>query len=130
MKHHRFPAWLASLALLLHLLSMSLAGAWPADSGRLLEHGDRTSLAQGEAHPGHAAAHAAAGSHEQPHAGHGGMPPCCCTGAMGLAALPVASPPVLPATARRTDARAERHSAWPSPRERWPALNPRASPLA
>ncbi len=127
MKRHRFPAWLASLALLLHLLGMSLAGAWPAGGG-LLEHGDRASLAQGEAHPGHAA-HVAASTGEQPHADHGGMPPCCCSGAMGLAALPVASPPILPAAAGRTYARAERHSAWPSPRERWPALNPRASPL-
>ena len=36
MTRRRLPAWLASLALLIHLLSMPLSGLLPADAKRLL----------------------------------------------------------------------------------------------
>lgn len=36
MNRRRLPAWLASLALLMHLLSMPLSGMLPADAKRLL----------------------------------------------------------------------------------------------
>lgn len=36
MTRRRLPAWLASLALLIHLLSMPLSGLLPAESKRLL----------------------------------------------------------------------------------------------
>lgn len=126
MKRHRLPAWLAGLALLIHLLSMPLSGV-PADAGRLLDGSDPAPAAQGE-HALHLL-HAAATPAEHPHDGHAGMPPCCCTGAMGLAALPGATLPSLEA-AGRSYAPGESHASQSSPRERWPAINPRASPHA
>ncbi|MBK3869903.1 DUF2946 domain-containing protein [Pseudomonas stutzeri] len=128
MTRRRFPAWLASLALLIHLLSMPLSGLLPADAKRLL--GWSGHCPQMQAQQSHALHESAAHGEHEPST-HGGMPPCCCcAGSIGLAALPSPSP-LLPQQAGgrlilAVDARAHRLS----PRHQWPALNPRASPLA
>ncbi|WP_226686236.1 DUF2946 family protein [Stutzerimonas stutzeri] len=129
MTRHRLPAWFASFALLIHLLSMPLSGLLPADAKRLLGWSGHCPLMQAQQHS-HALHESTAHGEHEPSA-HGGMPPCCCcAGSMGLAALPGAAP-LLPQDIRGgpvliVEARAYR----PSPRQQWPALNPRASPLA
>lgn len=127
MTRRRLPAWLASLALLVHLLSMPLSGLLPAESKRLLGWSGHCPLMQAQQHS-HALHESTAHGEHEPSA-HGGMPPCCCcAGSMGLAALPGAAP-LLPQEMRgglvvAVEARSHR----PSPRQQWPALNPRASP--
>jgi hypothetical protein len=127
----RLPAWLASLALLIHLLSMPLSGLLPADAKRLLGWSGHCPLMQVQAQQHSHALHDSAGHGEHEPSSHGGMPPCCCcAGSLGLAALPGAAP-LLPQEIRgalvvAVEARSHR----PSPRQQWPALNPRASPLA
>ncbi|MBX7270273.1 DUF2946 domain-containing protein [Stutzerimonas chloritidismutans] len=129
MTRRRLPAWLASLALLIHLLSMPLSGLLPAETKRLLGWSGHCPLMQAQQHS-HARHESTARGEHEPSA-HGGMPPCCCcAGSMGLAALPGAAP-LLPQEMRgglvvAVEARSHR----PSPRQQWPALNPRASPLA
>jgi len=130
MNRRRLPAWLASLALLIHLLSMPLSGLLPAESKRLLGWSGHCPLMQAQLQQSHAL-HGPAehGGHEP--ATHGGMPPCCCcAGSMGVAALPGAAP-LLPQEIRGGPVLAVEAGAHrPSPRQQWPALNPRASPLA
>ncbi|WP_029404768.1 DUF2946 family protein [Stutzerimonas stutzeri] len=121
-----FPAWLATLALLTHLLAMSVAGL-PADVQRV--DGNPNPTHHAEEHTAHAdAAPARHAGHEG--VGHGGALQCCCAGFSGLAALPF-DPPRLPdRLVRRVGLLPERPFAVPLPRDQWPALNPRASPLA
>ncbi|MCQ4297747.1 DUF2946 domain-containing protein [Pseudomonas stutzeri] len=130
MNRRRLPAWLASLALLIHLLSMPLSGLLPAETKRLLGWSGHCPLMQAQVQQSHAL-HEAAGHGEHEPGTHGGMPPCCCcAGSIGLAALPGASP-LLPLQPVGREVRAaESRDHWSSPREQWPALNPRASPLA
>jgi hypothetical protein len=131
MTRRRLPAWLASLALLIHLLSMPLSGLLPAESKRLLGWSGHCPLMQAQqAHALHQSA--VHGEHDQgSHGAHGRMPPCCCcAGSVGLAALPEASPQLPQQTAGHLTRVAEASAHRPSPRQQWPALNPRASPLA
>lgn len=123
MTRRRLPAWLASLALLIHLLSMPLSGLLPTETKRLLGWSGHCPLMQAQAQQHSHALHESTA--------HGGMPPCCCcAGSMGLAALPGAAP-LLPQEIRGGPVLAVEAGAHrPSPRQQWPALNPRASPLA
>jgi len=54
MNRRRLPAWLASLALLMHLLSMPLSGMLPADAKRLLGWSGHCPMQQAGVSPGHA----------------------------------------------------------------------------
>ena len=123
-----FPAWLAILALLTHLLTMSAAGM-PVHAKGVGSGADHSAHLQAghsreQAEPG-AASHS---KHDK--AGHAGMLQCCCAGFTGLAALPF-DPPRLPdRLVRQAGPLPEFPSVLPLPREQWPALNPRASPLA
>lgn len=135
MTRRRLPAWLASLALLIHLLSMPLSGLLPTDAKRLLGWSGHCTLMQAQAQAqaqqhSHALHESTAHGEHEPSA-HGGMPPCCCcAGSVGLAALPGASPQLPQQTAGHLTRVAEAGAHRPSPRQQWPALNPRASPLA
>jgi hypothetical protein len=124
MTRRHIPAWLAILALLTHLLTMSTAGM-PVDAKRVHGGTDHSTHAQA----GHA--HAVPANHsEHDKAGHAGMLQCCCAGFSGLAALPF-NPPSLPdQLVRQASLLPQLPSTLPLPREQWPALNPRASPLA
>ena len=130
MTRRRLPAWLASLALLIHLLSMPLSGLLPAETKRLLGWSGHCPLMQAQLQQSHAL-HGSAEHGEHEPATHGGMPPCCCcAGSIGLAALPAPSLQ-LPQDVQGGSVRiAETRVHHPSPRQQWPSLNPRASPLA
>ncbi len=133
MTRRRLPAWLASLALLIHLLSMPLSGLLPADAKRLLGWSGHCPLMQAQVQQAHALHPPAVHGEHDPgtHGAHGGMPPCCCcAGSVGLATLPGAAPQLPQHTAGQLTRLAESHVHRPSPRQQWPALNPRASPLA
>lgn len=124
MTRRHLPAWLAMLALLTHLLAMSTAGV---SAGVQRDHGAVEHLTH--VHDGHAPLVESAPA---PHSGrdHAGMLQCCCAGFSGLAALPF-DPPRLPeGVVRQPDLLPEHPASLPLPREQWPALNPRASPLA
>ena len=54
MTRRRLPAWLASLALLIHLLSMPLSGLLPADAKRLLGWSGHCPLMQAQVQQAHA----------------------------------------------------------------------------
>ncbi|MBS9724989.1 DUF2946 domain-containing protein [Stutzerimonas stutzeri] len=131
MNRRRLPAWLASLALLMHLLSMPLSGMLPADAKRLLGWSGHCPMQQADVSPGHAMHGAETAGEHGSGTHHGGMPPCCCcAGSIGLAALPAPSlqlpQDVQGGAVRIAETRVHR----PSPRQQWPSLNPRASPLA
>ncbi|GLZ27148.1 hypothetical protein Pstu01_38170 [Stutzerimonas stutzeri] len=51
MTRRRLPAWFASFALLIHLLSMPLSGLLPADAKRLLGWSGHCPLMQAQAQP-------------------------------------------------------------------------------
>ena len=92
MNRRRLPAWLASLALLMHLLSMPLSGMLPADAKRLLGWSGHCPMQQAGVSPGHAMHGAETAGEHGSGTHHGGMPPCCCcAGSIGLAALPAPS---------------------------------------
>jgi len=121
-----FPAWLATLALLTHLLTMVSAGV-PVDGERVHTGADHNVHLQA----GHAHAEPAPTSHgEHDKAGHAGMLQCCCAGFSGLAALPFDPPRLADRLVRKSGPLPDLPSTLPSPRQQWPALNPRASPLA
>jgi len=132
MTRRRFPAWLATLALLTHVLAMATAGL-AGGAQRAEGHPETTRHAQARAeiHAAHAAHADTAPLRHSGHDGldHGSTLQCCSAGFSGLAALPF-DPPRLPALAvLRCELPAERNAAVPLPRELRPALNPRASPL-
>lgn len=123
MTRRHFPAWLAILALLTHLLAMSTASLSADTRTQDGEH-----LQTGHAH-GHAEP-AATTLSEHHGAGHAGMLQCCCAGFTGLAALPFEPPRLPELLVRQAGLLPEQPPAVPLPRDQWPALNPRASPFA
>ncbi|WP_028241536.1 hypothetical protein [Stutzerimonas azotifigens] len=128
MTRRRLPAWLAGLAFLTHLLSMSLPGM-PSAEARQPSGAHGQAPVAAEQHAGHMAPSPAQPDHGG--MGHAGMLQCCCgAGHVGLAALPFEPPRLPEQLARRIDSLPEVPPALPSPRQQWPALNPRASPLA
>ena len=130
MRRSRTTAWIALAAMLLHLLAMPLAGSLSAETKRLLGWGGYCPLAQQLEHAGHA--QAAADQHDSgPAAHHASMPQCCCGASFaGLAVLPSATPSLPdPHALLRVRLPAE-PALLPAPRQQWPALNPRASPIA
>lgn len=125
MSRRRFPAWLAILALLTHLLAMSAMGmpvdVPPAPSGPALDPHAHPVDAHGPAEGRHAGHDSAA---------HAGMLQCCCAGFSGLAALPFEPPRLPERRVRQVGPLPEAPASLTLPRQQWPALNPRASPLA
>src|SRR5690606_19264599 len=117
-------------AMHLHVLAFPLAGGLSAESKRLLGWGGYCPLAQQLEHAGHAQASADQDDSDSA-AHHTGMPQCCCgAGFAGLAALPSATPPLTDPRARVRLRLPVEPALLPAPRQQWPALNPRASPLA
>src|SRR3546814_15728739 len=118
MTRRRLPAWLASLALLIHLLSMPLSGLLPAETKRLLGWSGHCPLMQAQQHS-HARHESTARGEPEPSA-HGGIPPCRrCAGSMGLAAPPGAAPLLPPEMRRRLVVAVEARPTPPAPRTHW-----------
>lgn len=126
--HRPAIAWIACFAVLFNLLAMPLASAAPKGPAEQLLWGAFCSSVGGKATP----EIMALGKLDLGQQGddHSGMQHCwCCSGAAPLLALPgyvphLTTPTVLPDTLEPLLAAYQ-----PTPRQLWPALNPRASPL-
>ncbi|WP_054887817.1 DUF2946 domain-containing protein [Pseudomonas sp. NBRC 111130] len=129
MPPRRHIAWIACLAVLFNLLAMPLSSAAPKGPAEQLLWGAFCSSVAGKAKVDvQALAKIDLGSQSDQHSN---MQHCwCCSGAAPLLALPgyppqLHNPPTLLAGREPPPA-----SYQPTPRQLWPALIPRASPLA
>lgn len=122
----RAPIWIATVAILLHLFAMPLMAAhMQAGSGK---HCPMTDASQ---HHGHELVQHAHIDEPEPKPGHHqGMPCCCAAGSASLAAITTGSPALHQPQLVRVGSLPAATAPQLSPRYRWPALNPRASPLA
>ncbi|WP_407295931.1 DUF2946 domain-containing protein [Stutzerimonas zhaodongensis] len=126
-RRRRAPVWIALFAVLLHLCSMPLMAAHMRAMAVAGGYGAMAETGQhpvDHAHHDHSSESAPAQSHHQ------GMPCCCAAGSASLAAIPSGTPVLL--QPRRVSLGNLPWTTAPplSPRNRWPSLNPRASPLA
>ncbi len=128
--HRPIPAWIACLALLLHLLLMPASGSMPVQTKRLMGWGGYCGSAEASVRSGgEQVSHA---DHDHPDAAHHALMQHCCCGvsAVSLAALPPAAPAPIPSRLLARLATPQPPPAALSPRRQWPSLNPRASPSA
>lgn len=132
--HRPIPAWIACLALLLHLLLMSASGSMPVQTKRLMGWGGYCGSAEAPVRGGDEQfSHAEHADHDHPDAAHHALMQHCCCGvsAVSLAALPPAAPAPIPSRLlARLATLPQPPPAALSPRRQWPSLNPRASPSA
>ncbi|MGE8112787.1 DUF2946 domain-containing protein [Pseudomonas sp. NPDC086566] len=128
MPPRRHIAWIACLAVLFNLLAMPLSSAAPKGPAEQLLWGAFCSSVAGKTKADvQALAKIDLGTQSDQHAN---MQHCwCCSGTAPLLALPgyppqLHNPPTLLAGRQAPPANYQ-----PTPRQLWPALNPRASPL-
>jgi len=127
--HRPIPAWIACLALLLHLLLMPASGSMPVQTKRLMGWGGYCGSAEAPVRGGDEQfSHAEHADHDHPDAAHHAlMQHCCC----GVSAVSLAAPPPIPSRLlARLATLPQPPPAALSPRRQWPSLNPRASPSA
>ncbi|AHL74644.1 hypothetical protein CH92_05850 [Stutzerimonas stutzeri] len=137
-RSRRAPAWLATLAVLLHLFAMPLMGTAAPMMGmaghcamaEVLQHGDHHLAAKTDIAPQSHAAHADPSTPPPDPAHHLSMPCCCAAGAAALAAIAPSAPQLLVPRRTGLGLLPLAGPAHASPRYYWPSLNPRASPLA
>ena len=128
MPPRRHIAWIACLAVLFNLLAMPLSSAAPKGPAEQLLWGAFCSSLAGKAKADvQALAKIDLGTQSDQHSN---MQHCwCCSGASPLLALP-GYPPQLHNPPTRLAGHAQPLIDYqPTPRQLWPALNPRASPL-
>ncbi|PAA24865.1 hypothetical protein CJU73_19315 [Pseudomonas fragi] len=131
MTRQRFAfAWIACFAVLFNMLAMSMAGATQsADQGATEQFmwssfcsstGTKmVAVSLGKFEP-------ADGQQDD----HSNMQHCwCCSGAAPVVALPAHIPKLYFAAIERGHSLLPDHLKRPTPRQQWPSLNPRASPL-
>ena len=135
-RSRRAPVWVATFAVLLHLLAMPLMGTaapmrgWAGHcaEAEARQHGGHPLAAQVEAaHKGHAA-HSDQ-SEPKPAAHALGMPCCCAAGAAALAAITPSTPQLQLLRRAALGLLPLANAVHASPRYCWPSLNPRASPV-
>lgn len=128
MPSHRLAhAWIACFAVLFNLLAMPLSAAAPKSQAEQLLWGTFCSTG------GTKLIAISLGSPDstQQNDDHSTMQHCwCCSGAAPLLALPGHPPRLLLPTQDFAYPKAVLVANQPTPRQLWPALNPRASPLA
>jgi len=121
-------AWIACIAVLFNLLAMPLASAAPKGPAEQLLWGAFCSSVGAKANP----AIMALGKIDLGQQGdeHSNMQHCwCCSGAAPLLALPGHAPQLSKPLALSIGLEPLLAAYQPTPRQQWPALNPRASPL-
>lgn len=128
MPSHRLAhAWIACFAVLFNLLAMPLSAAAPKSQSEQLLWGAFCSTG------GTKLIAISLGSPDgsQQNDDHSTMQHCwCCSGAAPLLALPGHPPRLLLPAHNFAPPRILLSANQPTPRQLWPALNPRASPLA
>ncbi|MCP9338242.1 DUF2946 domain-containing protein [Stutzerimonas xanthomarina] len=123
----RAPIWIAAFAVLLHLFAMPLMAAHTQGMDGTGGHCPMAEASQ--PHTGHVQhAHVDESTPKPSH--HQGMPCCCAAGSASLAAITTGSPVLHQPHLVRVGSLRAATAPQLSPRYRWPALNPRASPLA
>ena len=131
MTRQRFAfAWIACFAVLFNMLAMSMTGAAARSGGEPVEQfmvssfctsmgTQMVSVSLGTFKPGDS----------QPD-DHSSMQHCwCCSGSSPLVALPTHIPTLYFAAIEHGHSLVPEHLKRPTPRQQWPSLNPRASPL-
>ncbi|WP_248917606.1 DUF2946 domain-containing protein [Pseudomonas entomophila] len=128
MPPRRHIAWIACLAVLFNLLAMPLSSAAPkGPAEQLLWGAFCSSMANKAKVDVQALAKIDLGTQSDDSAS---MMNCwCCSGAAPLLALPGYPPQLRNPPLQQTREPAQLADYQPTPRQLWPALNPRASPL-
>ena len=132
MSRQRFAfAWIACFAVLFNMLVMSMAGA-VAPAGRApVEQFMMSSFCTSM---GTKLVSVSLGTFEPADTqsdNHSTMQHCwCCSGSVPLVALPAHIPTLYFAAIEQGHSLVPDHLKRPTPRQQWPSLNPRASPLA
>jgi hypothetical protein len=128
MPPRRHIAWIACLAVLFNLLAMPLASAVPkGPAEQLLWGAFCSSMANKAKDDVQALAKIDLGPQSDDSAS---MMNCwCCSGAAPVVALPAHIPKLYFAAIERGHSLVPDHLKRPTPRQQWPSLNPRASPL-
>ncbi|MDF2488092.1 MAG: hypothetical protein K0S77_714 [Pseudomonas sp.] len=127
--HRPALAWIACLAVLFNLLAMPLTSAAPKGPDEQLLWGAFCSSVSGKAK----AEIVAMGKLDLGQQGddHSNMQHCwCCSGATPMLALPGHVPQLAHPQALASGSAMPLRAYLPTPRQQWPAINPRASPLS
>lgn len=129
MTSRRHIAWITCLAVLFNLLAMPLSSAAPKGPAEQLLWGAFCSSVAGKAKVDvQALAKIDLGQQGDDHSA---MQHCwCCSGTAPLLALPGHAPQLRSPAAQFLGHAPQLAAYQPTPRQQWPALNPRASPLA
>ncbi len=132
MSRQRFAfAWIACFAVLFNMLAMSTAGAM---GGARQEAGEQFMWSSFCTSTGTKMVAVSLGKLDASDSrkdDHSNMQHCwCCSGAAPLVALPAHIPTLYFAAIEHGHSHVPDHLKRPTPRQQWPSLNPRASPLA
>ncbi|WP_122751726.1 DUF2946 domain-containing protein [Pseudomonas atacamensis] len=123
-------AWIACLAVLFNMLAMPLSGAMAQAASSPAEQILWSSFCTGSGMKMVAIDIGASDQKAAQNDSHSNMQHCwCCSGGAPLLALPGHSPQLYFAQFESNRSVAPASLQAPTPRQQWPSLNPRASPL-
>jgi hypothetical protein len=123
-------AWIACFAVLFNMLAMPLSGAMAQAGGAPAEQILWSSFCTGSGMKMVAIDIGATDQKAPQNDSHSNMQHCwCCSGGAPLLALPGHSPQLYFAQFESNRSVAPASLQAPTPRQQWPSLNPRASPL-
>ncbi len=123
-------AWIACLAVLFNMLAMPLSGAMAQAASSPAEQILWSSFCTGSGMKMVAIDIGATDQKAPQNDNHSNMQHCwCCSGGAPLLALPGHSPQLYFAQFKSNRSVAPASLQTPTPRQQWPSLNPRASPL-
>ena len=128
--HRPALAWIACLAVLFNMLAMPLSGAMAQAASSPAEQILWSSFCTGSGMKMVAIDIGATDQKAPQNDSHSNMQHCwCCSGGAPLLALPGHSPQLYFAQFESNRSVAPASLQAPTPRQQWPSLNPRASPL-
>jgi hypothetical protein len=131
MNRHRLAiAWIACFAVLFNMLAMPMTGAMAQAAGSPVEQLLWSSFCTGSGTKMVAINIGPIDQKAPANDTHSNMQHCwCCSGSAPLVALPGHSPQLYFARYESNRSVAPASLQTPTPRQQWPSLNPRASPL-
>lgn len=132
MSRQRFAfAWIACFAVLFNMLAMSTAGAMSGARQAPSEQFMWSSFCTSTGTKMVAVSLGKVDAGDSQNDDHSTMQHCwCCSGSAPLVALPSHVPTLYFAAIDHGHSQVPDHLKRPTPRQQWPSLNPRASPLA
>ena len=131
MSRQRFAfAWIACFAVLFNMLAMSMGGAMASAGSEPDEQVMWSSFCTSTGTKMVAVSLGKFDTADSQKDDHSNMQHCwCCSGAAPVVALPAHIPKLYFAAIERGHSLVPDHLKRPTPRQQWPSLNPRASPL-